>query len=88
MAQSPCAPPDMRDLLPGPLLSEASIHANTAGVFKGFYKDRRTGVGRFGGTGSDALIRILGEITLEVPVLSNFECDYQVLQEDANTAAR
>ncbi len=29
-----------------------------------------------------------GEITLDVPVLSNFECDYQVLQEDANIAAR
>ncbi len=55
------APSEMQDLLLGPLLSEASIHANTAGVFKGFYKDRRTGVGRFGGTGSDALVRILGE---------------------------
>ncbi|MDR2257790.1 MAG: DNA adenine methylase, partial [Treponema sp.] len=28
-----------------PLLSEASIHANTSGVFKGFYKDRETGIG-------------------------------------------
>jgi adenine-specific DNA-methyltransferase len=82
------APPEMRELLLGPLLSEASIHANTAGVFKGFYKDRRTGVGKFGGTGSDALLRIMSEITLEVPVLSNFECDYEVLQEDANVAAR
>lgn len=82
------APPEMHDLLLGPLLSEASIHANTAGVFKGFYKDRHTRVGRFGGTRSDALLRILGEITLQVPVLSNFECDYQVLQEDANLAAR
>lgn len=30
--------PEMRDLLLEPLLSEASVHANTAGVFKGFYK--------------------------------------------------
>ena len=77
-------PPHLRELLLGPLLSEASVHANTAGVFKGFYKNRRTGVGMFGGTGSDALTRILGHITLEVPVLSLFECDYQVFQQDAN----
>jgi adenine-specific DNA-methyltransferase len=77
-----------RDLLLGPLLGRASVHANTAGVFKGFYKDRRTGAGQFGGSGSDALLRILGEIRLDVPVLSNFECDYEVLQEDAVVAAR
>lgn len=85
MEQFPC---EMKDLLLGPLLSEASIHANTAGVFKGFYKNRHTGVGQFGGSGSDALTRILGCITLEVPVLSLFECDYKVFQEDANTLVR
>ncbi|HOM17844.1 MAG TPA: DNA adenine methylase, partial [Thermoguttaceae bacterium] len=81
-------PSDLRDLLLGPLLSEASIHANTAGVFKGFYKDRKSGVGQFGGSGQDALCRILGEIRLEAPILSRFECDYLVLQQDANAAAR
>ncbi len=80
-------PAEMRDLLMGSLLSEASIHANTAGVFKGFYKNRRTGLGQFGGSGSDALSRIKGKIELETPILSNFECDYEVLQEDANYAA-
>lgn len=82
------APEDLRDMLLGPLLSKASIHANTAGVFKGFYKDRRTGIGRFGGSNGDALARIEGRIELEVPVLSRFECDIQVLQEDANEAVR
>jgi adenine-specific DNA-methyltransferase len=77
-------PLEVRDLLLGPLLSEASVHANTAGVFKGFYKNRATGVGQFGGSGSDALARILGEIKLEVPVLSKFDCEYRVYQEDAN----
>jgi adenine-specific DNA-methyltransferase len=85
IATAPC---DLRDMLLGPLLSRASIHANTAGVFKGFYKNRDTRVGQFGGSGSDALTRILGRITLETPVLSNFECDYEVLQSDANAAAR
>lgn len=81
-------PNEMKDLLLGPLLSEASVHANTAGVFKGFYKNRHTGVGHFGGSGSDALTRILGRIMLESPVLSLFECDYEVFQEDANILAR
>lgn len=74
----------LRTLILGPLLSEASIHANTAGVFKGFYKDRNTGLGRFGGTGADALFRIKGPIVPKRPVLSNYQCDYVVLQEDAN----
>ncbi len=59
-------PPEIRSLLMGPLLSKASIHANTAGVFKGFYKDRGTGVGKFGGSGADALERITACITLDL----------------------
>lgn len=81
-------PADWHHLLLGPLLSEASIHANTADVFKGFYKDRQTRVGQFGGSGRDALPRILAPIRLEVPVLSRFECDWQVLQQNANQTAR
>jgi adenine-specific DNA-methyltransferase len=77
-----------RALLMGPLLSAASIHANTAGVFKGFYKDRATGIGKFGGSGADALTRITAPIRLEPPVLSAFECDYAVHQADANVLAR
>ncbi len=81
------APCNMRDLLMGPLLSRASVHANTAGVFKGFYKNRDTQVGQFGGSGSDALTRIMGEVRLDLPILSDFECDSEVLQEAANMAA-
>jgi adenine-specific DNA-methyltransferase len=84
----PSVPADLQEMVLGPLLSEASIHANTAGVFKGFYKDRQTGVGRFGGSNGDALLRIRGPIRLAPPVLSRFECDVEVMQSDANTAAR
>ncbi len=80
-------PSEFHDLLLGPLLSAASVHSNTAGVFKGFYKDRITGVGQYGGTGSDALKRIKGEIKIEMPVLSKYECDYQILQDDTNKVA-
>jgi len=82
------APPALKDLLLGPLLGLASVHANTAGVFKGFYKDRATGLGRFGGSGADALLRIRGRIVLSPPVLSHFECECEVFHEDANTLAR
>ena len=81
-------PAAFRDLLLGPLLSAASIHANTAGVFKGFYKNRETGIGQFGGTGGDALARIRGPIELAVPVLGDFSCDCTVMQRDANEAVR
>lgn len=81
-------PADVRPLCLGPLLSEASIHANTSGVFKGFHKDRSTGLGRFGGTNADALSRILGEIRLMPPVLSRFSCDVAVSQEDAQMAVQ
>ena len=33
-------------------------------------------------------MRILGDITLSAPVLSEFECECEVLQEDANQAAK
>ena len=81
-------PAELRDLLLAPLLSEASVHANTSGVFKGFHKNKKTKVGQFGGSGKDALLRILGEIVLAVPVLSDYECESRVLQGDANVVAR
>jgi adenine-specific DNA-methyltransferase len=77
-------PADTLTWLLGPLLSAASVHANTAGVFKGFYKDRTTGCGRFGGSGENALSRIRGTIALQVPVLSRYDCTVSVYQEDAN----
>ena len=76
--------PSFQDLLLGPLLSSASVHANTAGVFKGFYKDKHTGIGKFGGSGADALTRIKGQIQLQAPVLSRFETDVEVHQQDTN----
>lgn len=80
-------PADMRRLLLGPLLSKASIHANTGGVFKGFYKDKHTGIGKFGAAAGDAVSRILAPIELEVPVMSMLETEHEIYQQDANTLA-
>ena len=77
-------PEGARQFFIAPLLSEASIHANTSGVFKGFYKDRETGIGQFGGKNRDALTRITGNITLPFPVFSNFHTDLVVYHGDAN----
>ena len=66
------------------LLAKSSVHANTSGVFKGFYKDKNTGIGCYGGTAKNCLSRITSNITIEYPVLSNFECDYIVYKEDIN----
>jgi adenine-specific DNA-methyltransferase len=74
----------LRPFFLAPLLAEASVHANTAGVFKGFYKDRETGRGRYGGAGDYALNRIKGNIALPFPVWSNFECPVRIYRKDAN----
>ncbi|HPS44635.1 MAG TPA: DNA adenine methylase [Treponemataceae bacterium] len=79
-------PEGLRDFFLAPLLSEASIHANTAGVFKGFYKNPETGIGQFGGKNGDALSRIRGDIALRRPVLSDHSCECRVLTRDANEA--
>ncbi|MGI5173981.1 DNA adenine methylase [Treponema sp. OMZ 840] len=70
-----------------PLMAEASVHANTAGVFKGFYKNRETGIGEFGGKNRDALSRIIGNINLSFPLFSNYDCDVSIHRRDANELA-
>jgi adenine-specific DNA-methyltransferase len=77
-------PSEYKNYFLAPLLSEASVHSNTSGVFKGFYKDSQTGVGKFGGNNEDALKRILGKISVPYPVFSNFECEYEVHRGDSN----
>lgn len=72
-----------RDTAQAMLLTEASIHVNTSGVFKGFYKDRKTGIGMFGGTGRNALSRIMAPVVINEPLLSAYECQYSVLCGDA-----
>jgi len=77
-------PEDLQKYFLAPLLSSASVHTNTSGVFKGFYKNTETGLGQFGGNNRNALTRILGNIELKLPLFSNFECDFQVCRDDAN----
>ncbi|GHV76829.1 restriction endonuclease subunit M [Spirochaetia bacterium] len=67
-----------------PLLSEASIHANTSGVFKGFYKNKETGIGQFGGKNQNALFRITGNIKLPFPIFSSYYSDVLVYNGDSN----
>ncbi len=67
-----------------PLLIKASIHTNTGGVFKGFYKDKNTKIGKFGGTAENDLDRIKGKITLEYPLWNDNDYDVNVYNQDIN----
>ncbi|MDR3233530.1 MAG: DNA adenine methylase [Planctomycetaceae bacterium] len=78
-------PKNVQHFFLAPLLSEASIHSNTSGIFKGFYKNSETKIGQFGGKNQDALSRIKGNIVLPFPVFSNFTAAVQVHNTDSNT---
>jgi len=80
-------PQDLQPYFLAPLLSEASIKCNTSGVFKGFYKDRTTGIGAYGGSAGNALSRILAPIELPFPVFSNHTVPFAVTSMDANALA-
>lgn len=80
-------PEPLRPLVMAPVLSQASMYANTSGVFKGFYKNR-DGVGQFGGASSNALTRILRDIEVAAPILSQVTCEAHVHQQDANDLVR
>lgn len=67
-----------------PLLIKSSIHVNTAGVFKGFYKDKETDIGKFGGSKNDDNKRILKQIHLDFPVWSNYDFESNVYNKDIN----
>ncbi len=81
------SPLQLRPFLLAPVLAQASMHANTSGVFKGFHKNRE-GVGQFGGTARNALPRILKPIDVQAPVSSRFSCDVRLHQRDANALVR
>lgn len=81
-------PDSYRKFFLAPLLYEASVHANTSGVFKGFYKSKMSNIGKFGGDGENSLDRILGKIELKKPLLSNYSCDVKIFKEDANALVK
>lgn len=66
-----------------PLLIKASIHTNTCGVFKGFYKNKK-GIGAWGGEDGNAVCRITNPIVLEMPLWSDFDFKGSVYNKDIN----
>lgn len=80
-------PENLRSFMLAPVLSQASMYANTSGVFKGFYKNKE-GVGQFGGTFKNALSRIKRNIEIQAPVLSDFVCKSFVHRADANAIVK
>ena len=81
-------PEPYKTLFLGPLLYEASTKNNTSGVFKGFYKNSMTKKGQFGGNGQHALSRILSDIEIKKPILSNYNCTVHIFQGDSNAICK
>ena len=73
---------ETRELLLAALIVESSIHTNTSGVFKGFYKNKQ-GVGQFGGEGRHALQRICAKIDPKFPVFCPNPTENRILSMDA-----
>jgi adenine-specific DNA-methyltransferase len=80
-------PKPLRPYVLAPILSQASMYANTSGVFKGFYKNK-DGIGQFGGTFKNALPRIMRNIEITAPVMSRISCSSHVHHQDANALVR
>lgn len=78
---------DIKCYLLAPLIYEASVKNNTSGVFKGFYKNSKTGIGQYGGNGRNALSRICADIDIPMPVFSNYSCATDIFKMDANALA-
>lgn len=83
-----CVEESYKKFFLAPLLYEASVHTNTSGVFKGFYKSKSEKKGKFGGDKENALERICGEIKLKHPIFSNYNADIILLNENANDAVK
>lgn len=79
---SECIEDDIKNYCLVPLLNKASIHTNTAGVFKGFYK--KDNIGCFGGQGEFALSRIMKPIRLDLPIWNNSQYTAFVSNKNIN----
>ena len=79
-------PEKYRKYILAQLLIKSSIHANTSGVFKGFYKCSTTNIGKFGGNAENCLERIKGKIILEKPIFSNqkHKTEIKLYKKDIN----
>lgn len=80
--------PELHDHILALLMYKASVHVNTSGVFKGFYKSKETGVGKYGGDGENSLQRIKSDIFLPYPHFSNYNCQSIVINKEASEAIK
>lgn len=84
LKELPC---EVADMFLAPLIYEASVHTNTSGVFKGFYKNKQ-GIGQFGGEGKNALQRICGKIDPKFPVFCPNETENIIISADASSVVK
>lgn len=68
----------------GPLIVKASINNNTSGVQKGFYKNKNTGIGAWGGTDANATGRIVNKIILDNIIWNPNNVKIECYNSDSN----
>ncbi len=76
-------PDEYKPFVLAPLLVEACLRVNSPSSFKTFYKCMFTGKPMYGGNEEVGLSRIMEEIAIKFPVLSDHECEVEVYNEDA-----
>ena len=74
--------PENRPFLLGPLLPQVVRAANSPGHFQGYYRDKQTGAGIFGGKDKGLQKAVFTDIQLEMPVTSDIDCEFELYQED------
>lgn len=74
--------PKNRPFLLGPLLPQVVRTANSPGHFQGYYRDKKTGAGIFGGNDKGLQKVVFTDIELEMPVTSDIDCEFELHQAD------
>jgi adenine-specific DNA-methyltransferase len=82
------AEPEYHSLLIAPLLASLKDKSNVMQVYRAFYKDTSTNKGQWGGNNPKLTSKLFNRIFLEVPVLSDFNCESVSFCRDINVLVR
>ncbi|MCX6152749.1 MAG: DNA adenine methylase [Candidatus Kapabacteria bacterium] len=78
------AAPQHHSLLIAPLLATLKDKSNVQNVFRAFYKDTTSNKGQWGGNNPKTIGKLFRDIILEIPVLSDFNCESVISCRDTN----
>jgi len=76
-------PEEHKPFFIAPLLVAVSKISNTPSIYRAFFKDKETGIGIWGAAGKN-YTNLSKRIILEEPILSDFNCETVVYNQDIN----